>query len=205
MSGVYFRCETCGKRKLNPRPDRPKPRRFCSRKCIRFPKGTRRQRRIRPLHERFWARVKRGKRNECWPWTGGAGDSGYGHIFVRRIDGKREIAPVHRVAWTIAHKRRPPTMRKGKRICVCHHCDFRRCCNPRHLFLGTDKDNAIDKAIKGRIPYAKLSPRKVREIRAAAARNRRPGLTGRLARKYGVGRYAIWCVINRRYSWTHVK
>jgi hypothetical protein len=33
---------------------------------------------------------------------------------------------------------------------VLHKCDNRKCINPEHLFLGTDKDNAHDRTIKGR-------------------------------------------------------
>jgi hypothetical protein len=37
---------------------------------------------------------------------------------------------------------------KGKFI--CHHCDYKPCCNPDHLFLGTPADNTADHIAKGR-------------------------------------------------------
>lgn len=82
----------------------------------------------------------------CWEWTGLLSKSGYGKIKWRTYGDLR----VHRVAaalWmdtTITDTRR-----------VLHHCDNRKCFNPNHLFLGTDKDNQVDCSRKGRHHNAK--------------------------------------------------
>jgi DNA-binding transcriptional regulator YiaG len=54
---------------------------------------------------------------------------------------------------------------------VLHRCDNKMCCNPAHLFVGSQKDNIHDAIGKGRNsrgehhPGAKLKPAGVVEIR----------------------------------------
>jgi hypothetical protein len=87
---------------------------------------------------------------------------------------------------------------------VLHRCDNRLCCNPRHLFLGTDGDNMADKVKKKRhrfgegVPSHKLTEADVRAIRAS---NEHQVV---LAKRYGVYQQTI-SRIRSRETWKHVK
>lgn len=100
----------------------------------------------------------------CWPWTGGL-SKGYGKLTV----GKVALA-AHRVAYALTRGPVPSD------VSVLHRCDNKKCCNPAHLFLGTQADNMIDMLLKGRErnghqpgrrPAAKLTAADVVDIRGA--------------------------------------
>lgn len=89
--------------------------------------------------QRFFDKVQ--KTETCWIWTAAIrGKSGYGCLKYRN-----KIIDAHRVSWMIHYGEIP------KGLCVCHHCDNRKCVNPNHLFLGSHKDNMQDCSLKGRI------------------------------------------------------
>lgn len=99
---------------------------------------------LRPLNERFWAKVDRsGGPNACWPWTG-AVHAVWGYGFFKRSDPRRNVQ-AHRLAWELANDRAP-----AQGMEICHTCDNEPCCNPAHLWEGTRAQNAADMVAKGR-------------------------------------------------------
>ncbi len=86
----------------------------------------------------FWAKVD--KSGDCWLWTAFKNQQGYGRIKVLH----RPIL-AHRLAWQLTYG-----VIKDDELCVCHHCDVRLCVRPDHLFLGTLRDNNLDRTRKGR-------------------------------------------------------
>lgn len=134
--------------------------------------------------------------NGCWNWTGCSSGWGYGAI---NMGGNHMLA--HRFSWFITYGEIPSGM------FVCHHCDNRKCVNPKHLFLGTAKDNMRDKVEKGRHRgpvgdthfKAKLRSEFIPEI----IKMREKGMTYKqIGDIYGVSLSAIFYAIKGKY-WKH--
>lgn len=146
------------------------------------------------LEQRFWSKVAVGATDECWGWVGGSND-GRGRF---QLDGKPELA--HRVAFLLTHGRWPAPR------CL-HTCDTPLCCNPTHLWEGTQADNMADKTNKDRQikgeqhGRAKLNEARVEWIKARWAAG---GMTQRrMADVLGVSRQTIGDIINGK-KWKHL-
>lgn len=154
--------------------------------------------------ESFWARVNQTSDAECWEWQGTCTSSGYGSLTWH---GKHVQA--HRLAYALTRGgialltgfRQLDRAKNYKRF-VLHRCDNRRCCNPKHLFLGSMSTNLKDAYTKKRKVQprsehanAKLSPEQVREIRRRYDTGE--ALQIPLAKEYGVSQRAISLVVRR--------
>lgn len=90
--------------------------------------------------QRFWDKVSKGEKDECWPWIGHRTDREYGVFWV---DGKNVRA--HRYA-LIMEKGEP----SDPSLLALHSCDNPPCCNPSHLRWGTTQDNSDDMVLRNR-------------------------------------------------------
>lgn len=203
---VQLPCEQCGKVFWAPTKEINRGGgKFCSQTCF-F------NSRVISTGQQFVRHA--GEPNEfgCMLWTGMVLENGYGKFYRSRRDtedGKRNII-AHRFAFEFAHGPIPDGMG------VLHRCDenypvsditYRRCVNPLHLFIGTQRDNNNDKVAKGRQmkgekhPFATVTDEIVRSMR----RRYDAGLAtqSRLARELGMSIANVSHIV-RRLTWKHV-
>jgi hypothetical protein len=106
------------------------------------------------VQTRFWAKVHIKGPDDCWVWTGaqrkGSGYR-YGHFKLK----KWHTATSARCAFAIGKMVDPGS------LSVLHHCDNPLCCNPAHLYLGTQADNNRDTIMRGRCPKRAPNFRKI--------------------------------------------
>ena len=120
--------------------------------------------------------------NDCWEFKGYLDKWGYGRI---GIHGKNIL--VHRAAYCCENNV-PIDSIKGK--LVMHTCDNPSCCNPDHLLLGTDADNARDMSNKLRQWKTILTIDQVVEIFTS----NESGIS--MAKKFGVSQSCV-CTIRK--------
>lgn len=142
----------------------------------------------------FWVRVSKGKPTECWEWQGSCNNTGYGTV---AWNGK--VYTAHRVAAWLKNLVDSMSVPKHKNDAnhVLHKCDNRKCCNPKHFFLGTYSDNQKDAYKKKRRAQpkgalhanAKLTNKEVQKIKQQYIN--KWFTQAELAKDYGVSQTAI--------------
>lgn len=146
--------------------------------------------------DRFWSKVNKDGDNGCWEWTGALNRHGYGSFWLDKC------VLAHRIAWRLANGPIP----EGK--LVMHSCDNRICCNPEHLFTGTNQDNMDDMVEKGRAnrmpgethPMSKLTERAVLWIRMWAGCGYKQV---DIASAFGIDQTNVSCITTRK-TWRHI-
>lgn len=167
-------------------------------------------RKAQPVEKRFWSKINKNGSNGCWEWLDKVDFDGYGRFTVGSlVDNTKKCVRAHRFSYELSNGSIP------KGLLVCHKCDNRKCVNPDHLFLGTQKDNVNDAIAKNRFvfntkyltpdkfcfysgernPQAKLSNEDVVEIRNLSASG---WSTKSLSHKFNVSTYTITEVVRKK-------
>jgi len=158
---------------------------------------------VNPEHQlnkedHFLSQIKKNEITNCWEWTGFL-KAGYGYIRIKRKD----IA-VHRLMFE-RYKRKIP-----KNVNVCHSCDNPKCCNPDHLWLGTQQENIKDMIQKKRDhksygekhPGCKINEEIAKQIKIKF----KEGLNMKQIQKIlNIKSYKIVQHVCRGNTWKHVK
>lgn len=101
-----------------------------------------RKRKNLPTKQEIISKCRLNKMTGCWEWSGAksrTSKKGYGQ--VRR---GQKLIYLHVQSYRLWKGKIPSG------LWVLHKCDNPTCCNPRHLFLGTQLDNWMDCLRKGR-------------------------------------------------------
>lgn len=150
--------------------------------------------------QRFESNFVKRKGNKCWEWKAFKDRHGRGKFKV----GHEQYAS--RVSYRLYVGELPP------KLLVCHTCDNPGCVNPKHLFLGTHKDNVQDMLKKGRANpekgedrhCAKLTEEQVLEIRRRYQWTGYRSNTWTLAKEFGIARSSVVRIVYGR-TWKHLR
>lgn len=157
---------------------------------------------LEDLLRRFWAFVEPEPNSGCWLWTG-ANVRGYG-VLALGAPSRRKIL-VTRLSYMVFVG---PLAADEK---ACHSCDNPPCCNPAHLFRGTQIDNMRDASVKGRLigrpvgrgerhHRSRLTTEAVLLIRSRySAGEHAPAL----AEQFAITLQGVMAVIHRK-TWKHI-
>lgn len=155
------------------------------------------------LKQNFLDNLIKGSEDECWEYPH-KNNNGYGQLQACETLEIGKYKRHHRYAHRMAYELFKGPVPEG--LNVCHHCDNPPCCNPAHLFAGTDDDNHKDKVSKGRQTRgeshggSKLTEDVVRKLKSGELKPSR-----KLARELGLADAShLYGIRNGKY-WKHVK
>lgn len=149
----------------------------------------------RSIVDRFNGLVERRGDDECWGWKGfkHKGYGRMGNVFAHEAIGAHRVSYILHVG--------PIT----DGLTVLHTCDNPECTNPKHLRLGTNTDNNIDRDSKGRMALGEQNGRS--KLRIDQARDIKRRLTegegvSAIAKAHNVSPGCI-SQIKRGRTWAH--
>jgi len=145
---------------------------------------------------KFWSKVAVTSDHErCWLWTAGKNKQGYGVAYW-----KGKGCSAHVVAFMLAGG-----VIKPRQVVRHKFCRNPSCCNPKHLLVGTYKDNSQDAVLDGTWPHGESCGRsKLFESDVNAIRKLKGQITQvSLAKHFCVSAATIWAIQTRR-SWKHI-
>jgi hypothetical protein len=99
---------------------------------------------------RFWLKVEKRASHQCWLWKGYCLPAGYGAFSFANGQTAKEgwtTATAHSIACFLMHGPSP----EGKPFAL-HNCDNPSCCNPKHLFWGSQSANIKQAYARGHRP-----------------------------------------------------
>jgi hypothetical protein len=116
--------------------------------------------------------------------------AGYGRL--SSVSSRYELA--HRLSYKLFIGSIP------KDLFVCHTCDNPPCVNPDHLWIGTHRNNIVDRMDKER-DHSKLKSTDVIEIRRL--RKEEGWTMKRIGEKFSISDRHICRIVNRK-RWKHI-
>ncbi len=100
----------------------------------------------------FWARVRVGGADECWPLVNEQGEPNTGYGYFRGVLASRLALFLSSGVDKIDKY-------------ACHTCDNPPCCNPAHLYHGTPQQNMQDAVVRNRkVGRPPKNPDEVRDV-----------------------------------------
>ena len=143
---------------------------------------------MKTIEDRFWSKVDIKGEDDCWNWK--RNGFRYGSFIIGN-----KTHRAHRIAWKLFNKKEIP-----EGFYVLHRCDNTLCVNPKHLYLGSARENAIDVSKHGNRKRSELTETIVREIK----KSKGTGTRKERAEKFGLSFYVIQDIDSGK-SWKWVK
>ena len=140
---------------------------------------------------RFWSKINKHGLNDCWEWLSYK-IRDYGGFCINK-----STYLAHRVAFVITNG--------DTKLQVCHTCNNPSCCDPNHLYAGTQKDNVQQCCAEGRHRNGRggITKSEVYEIRVLRANG---WLQREIAKVYGISRQHVSKIcIGRCWKWVKTR